>query len=111
MYPLQARVCASTRSLFDSTRLCIPCTRTVSYQKSYFNKIVYLWNNIPTDIRASPHFISFIRSVMYHFRGLLKDNFNSNNTCSWFLHCRCAAMQNGVIILMYVTCEVTHVKF
>lgn len=79
----------ATRSTIDGIKLKIPVTKTLMYQKLYFNRIVFLWNKLPLDIRCQTKFNLFKSRLHSYFAYLLENTFNSDNICTWSLNCRC----------------------
>lgn len=80
-----------TRSTTDGLKLRIPVTNSVMYEKLYFNRIVFLWNSLPYEIRCQTSLNIFKSRLYSHFSCLLINHFDSNNTCTWSLCCRCSS--------------------
>ena len=78
-----------TRNSLDVTKLRIPKTNTTLYQKTYFNRIVFLWNKLPEQIRASSEFVIFKKCTYEYFKDLLHNYFDCDNKCTWSMNCRC----------------------
>jgi hypothetical protein len=55
----------STRSSSGDLRpnLC----KTSLFRNSYFNRIVFLWNNLPSDIKSSNSSVAILKSKLYIF--------------------------------------------
>ena len=79
-----------TRSMSDATKLQVPITNTLRDQKSYFNRIVFLWNELPSELRNIRDFKMFKLSIYSYFLNLLHNDFRCNNVCTWSMNCRCA---------------------
>ena len=79
----------NTRSENNPMKLCIPLTKTITYQKSFFNRIVFMWNAIPMEIRIIHDSKVFKQNLFNWFQYLLANNFNSDNVCTWQIVCRC----------------------
>ncbi len=64
--------------------------RTEAFRRSYFNRIVYIWNLLPEDGRLCQETEQFKRIIKEFYQSLFINHFESNNTCTWRLHCNCA---------------------
>ena len=80
---------AFTRSTLDITKLRIPKMSTALFQKTYFNRIVFLWNKLPENIRNMTKLATFKKYSYHHFMNLLHNYFDCENKCTWAINCRC----------------------
>ena len=76
--------------------LKVPRCETSTFQSSFFNRIVPLWNCIctlasPDDFRSIVSFKTFLSRT---YLDLLTINFDLNMTCSWSL-CRSCSCHRG----------------
>ena len=78
-----------TRNKLDITKLRIPKTNSTLYQRTYFNRIVFLWNTLPGNIRNALEFATFKKGAYEHFLNLVNNYFDCNETCTWSIKCRC----------------------
>ena len=85
----------STRSStgdFLRPNLC----RTTLFRNSYFNRIVYLWNSLPSDIKSSSSVISYILKAKlyeYYFNKLITV-FDADRCRTWKTLCsNCRSLQ------------------
>ena len=62
--------------------------RTETYKSFYFNRIVTLWNVLPTEVRNSDNLQTFKASLYQHYSAKL-DTYCPYNSCSWTSVCRC----------------------
>ena len=85
-YDVGAR--SSSRSV-GLNLLKVPLVRTVSFNSSYFNRIVLEWNALPAPIRQCSSLFTFKRMLKCHYKTLLEDNFDPDNLCTWTTSCRC----------------------
>jgi hypothetical protein len=54
-----------------------------------YNCNVFMWNSLPPEMRNIGTVSTFKKHARNHFFDLLKNNFNCNDICTWFLKCRC----------------------
>ena len=54
-------------------------TRTETFKKSYFNRIVSDWNSLPLLIRESFSLFSFKNKLVHHYATKLQKSFDINN--------------------------------
>ena len=89
-----------------SLMLKVPSYKTSTFQSSFFNRIVHLWNIVcrtaqPSDLRSLTMFRSFLSRT--HLQ-LLLSCYDVNMTCTWLLYCTCSChrvlMQNKPILLL-----------
>ena len=64
-------------------------SRTETFKKSYFNRIVSEWNSLPLLIRESSSLFSFKNKLMHHYVTKLQQSFDIYNVCTWTSTCRC----------------------
>ena len=74
----------------SSLMLKVPSCKTSTFQSSYFNRIVPLWNCVckiatPSDHHSLTSFKTFLSKVYLNF---LTSSFNVNITCIWSLYRR-----------------------
>jgi len=79
----------STREGIDGTKLQLPTFKTESYAHSYFIRIVPIWNQLPTDLRAEDNISSFHRNLPNFYKSKFSQHFQCDSTCSWVSKCRC----------------------
>jgi hypothetical protein len=75
----------NTRNSADATRLCVPQCRTSTFMKSYFNRISYTWNSLPSFLRSCNEFLTFKRQLCTYCFNTFNSNFNVDDFNSWFL--------------------------
>ena len=76
----------STRNSLDSGFLLVPpLCRTHCFKRSFFNRIVPMWNSLPSNVRHITNYSSFISSLKH----LMNSSFDSSDCCSWFFKCMC----------------------
>ena len=63
--------------------------KTTTFKNSYFNRIIPLWNNLPSEVQRSNSMSEFKRKVTDFYKNRLACQFDVNNICSWFSLCRC----------------------
>ena len=86
----------STRNSIDSGFLMVPpLCRT-----DCFNKMVPMWNSLPSNVRHITKYSSFISSLKHKHVMFEKMNtsFVSSDCCSWFFKCMCCNCQVSRII-------------
>ena len=66
-----------TRSTRNSCELdmSVPFCRTKLVQKSYFNRILKLWNNLPPNTRSSSSVSNFKSALCKHYLNALSNSF------------------------------------
>ena len=80
----------STRSTTDTAFLMVPpLCRTEGFKRSFFNRIVPLWNSLPHSVRCIEN-LSTLKHVLKKimFRALCTD-FEIETFDSWFIKCVC----------------------
>jgi hypothetical protein len=80
---------AFTRTRLDKSRLRVPKTNTVLYQRTYFNRIVHIWNTLPESIRSNNETNTFKKQAYDFYVNMLHNYFDCNNKCTWSVNCRC----------------------
>jgi hypothetical protein len=83
-----------TRLANDDLLLSVPKVKYMTYNKYYMCRITRLWNALPLDIRnveltTSGCNTSFKRSLKDWFFEHLINSFESSNTCTWSICCKC----------------------
>ena len=73
----------NTRNTSDITMLCIPTCKTSAFKKSYFNRIVNIWNTIPTSLRCVNDFIYFKRHLLYFYIQFYYKDYDPERSCTW----------------------------
>ena len=61
--------------------------RTSLFRNSFFNRIVFLWNNLSPSIRNSTSVSSFKRLLYTHYFSKLDSTFNVNRMRTWKTYC------------------------
>ena len=64
-------------------------TKTETFKKSFFNRIVSEWNSLPIHIRESASVDSLKHKLTLHYKIKLQESFNVNSMCTWTSTCRC----------------------
>ena len=84
----------STRSSSGDLRpnLC----KTSLFRNSYFNRMVFLWNNLPSDIKSSSS-VAILKSKLYLFyTNKLNSSFDVDRPRTWKTVCsKCRSLQNS----------------
>ena len=69
----------------------VPFCKTERFRKSYFNRIVYLWNSLPQDVRRDVNLESFMKDTDTILHVYLNNHFHETTLCcSMFLCCSCS---------------------
>ena len=69
----------------------VPFCKTGRFRKSYFNRIVYLWNSLPQNIRREVTLESFMKDTDQILHVYLNNHFQETPLCwSMFLCCFCS---------------------
>ena len=80
----------STRNSLDSVFLTVPpLCRTDCFKRSFFNRIVPMWNSLPSNVRHITNYSSFISSLKHLMFEKMNTSFVSSDCCSWFFKCMC----------------------
>ena len=79
-----------------SLMLKVPSCKTSTFQSSFFNRIVPLWNCVckaasPADLRSLIMYKSFLSRTYLH---LITTIFDADMTCTWSLHRICSFHRN-----------------
>jgi hypothetical protein len=61
--------------------------RTSLFRDSFFNRIVFLWNGLPADIRGCSVISSFERNLYTHYFSKLHSTFDVNRMRTWKTYC------------------------
>lgn len=85
----------NTRNLNDELTLIRPRCSTLGYSKFYTNRISYIWNNVPYEVRNSElsdtgKNTCFKTRLKEHLVNYFTNSFIVENTCTWQLHCGCS---------------------
>ena len=80
---------SSRRSAKSGLLLKPLLTRTESFKRSYFNRIVSEWNSLPLAIRGISTLYSFRKQLLIHYTTKLHEVFSTDNMCTWTSTCRC----------------------
>jgi hypothetical protein len=83
-----ANVNSSLRSSSRGMLLKDNLVRTETYKSFYFNRIVTLWNVLPTEVRNSDNLQTF-KARLYQYYSAKLDTYCPYNSCSWTSVCRC----------------------
>jgi len=62
--------------------------RTETFMSSFFNRIIHLWNRLPSSIRNCTSSSVFKQKILHFYIDQL-DSFNPDNSCTWTSTCRC----------------------
>ena len=91
-------------SLVSPDILKVPLCKTKTYQASYFNRIVKLWNIISKEVspRSFTSPTSFKCFLFAKYAKLLDTVFDVDFTCTWSLapDCTCQILDAALIILL-----------
>ena len=85
VYDFVSPVSHGRTRLSNSYNLKTPVCKTSTFQASYFNRIVKLWNYIckfspPTSFSTTASFRNFVTEHMFH---LLHNHFDISYPCTW----------------------------
>ena len=61
---------------------------TECFKRSFFNRIVPIWNALPRQLRDADSIYSFKRELVMHYDNLIT-YFDTDNVCTWSGACRC----------------------
>jgi hypothetical protein len=67
--------------------------RTSTYQSSFYNRTVDLWNVLPANIRTCTSSSSFRLRLKQYYREKLESTYDPDNTCTLTTICRCNMCQ------------------
>ena len=78
-----------TRSSTDEGFLMkVPFCEIERFRKSYFNRIVYLWNSLPQNVRRDVNLVSLMKDTDQILHVYLNNHFQETTLCcSMFLCC------------------------
>jgi hypothetical protein len=80
----------STRSTTDTAFLMVPpICRTEGFKRSFYNRIVPLWNSLPHSVRCIENVSTFKRVLKKKMFGALCTDFEIETFDSWFIKCVC----------------------
>ena len=70
--------------------------KTSLFRNSYFNRIVFLWHNLPSDIKSSSS-ISILKSKLYlYYTNKLNNTFDVDRPRTWKTLCsKCRSLQSN----------------
>jgi hypothetical protein len=101
----------STRSSSGDLRpnLC----KTSLFRNSYFNRIVFLWNNLPSDIKSSSS-VAILKSKLYIFyTKKLNSTFDVHRPSTWKTVCsKCRSLHTNCLfidVIIIVVCPNVYV--
>ncbi len=77
------------RSATQEQMLQIPRCRTKNFKRTYFNRIVHLWNCLPVELKLCSSTTSFKYNLKLHYRDKLRNIFSVEDTCTWTMACSC----------------------
>lgn len=78
-YDTDTRLRSSNSGLLFRVQKC----KTVTFQSSYFLRIVKLWNALPLNARQSNSFTQFRNNVKEFYQAKLVSTFNADDTNTW----------------------------
>ena len=79
---------SSLRSGNKGLVLRMKIVRTECFKRSFFNRIVPLWNALPRQLRDADSIYCFRRECVMHYDNFTRD-FDTDNLCTWSGACRC----------------------
>ena len=79
---------SSLRSGNAGLVLRMKSVRTVCFKRSFFNRIVPLWNALPRQLGEADSIHFCKRKLVMHYDNLVTD-FDTDNVCTWSGACRC----------------------
>ena len=65
--------------------------RTKTFKSFYSNRVVSIWNRLPTDLRQEQSLDDFVRKLNSFYYLMFLNTFNCDNVCSWTSTCGCQA--------------------
>ena len=80
----------TTRSSSDLFRLKSHFCRTEAHKVTHFNRIVSLWNQLPSETRQAVNFGTFKSQVADFLDSTFDSTFDPLNVCTWGLVCTCS---------------------
>jgi len=83
---------SSLRSSSQGVKLNSKLVKTETFKASYFNRVVRLWNSLPSDLRCSESMQTFKNKLNVFYRNKL-ESYSVDNSCSWTSYCRCHTCQ------------------
>jgi hypothetical protein len=79
----------STRNSEEQNKILIPITNTFTCQKTFFFRIVFMWNSLAKGVRTCDKINIFKNEIHSMLMNQLKTHFDSNVVCTWHVVCRC----------------------
>ena len=73
---------SSLRSGNAGRVLRMKIVRTECFKRSFFNRIVPMWNALPRQLRDADYIYSFERGLVMHYDNLIT-YFDTDNLCTW----------------------------
>jgi hypothetical protein len=70
-------------------KVCIPITNTFACQKTFFFRIIFMWNILAEGVRNCDHIKTFKHEITKLLLNHMENYFYPNVVCSWHLVCRC----------------------
>ena len=80
----------TTRASADSSRLRTPICKTEAFKATFFNRIVPIWNQLPSSVRISSSFSVFKHNAVSFLNSRFESNFEPADMCTWSSVCSCA---------------------
>ena len=65
--------------------------RTKTFKSFYSNRVISIWNRLPTDLRQEQSLDGFVRKLNSFYYLKFQTSFNCGNVCSWTSICGCQA--------------------
>ena len=65
--------------------------RTKTFKSFYSNRVVSIWNRLPTDLRQEQSLDGFVRELNSFYYLKFQNTFNYDNVCSCTRTCGCRA--------------------
>ena len=79
----------TTRNNEVNNKVCIPLTKTVACQKTFFVRIAFLWNSLSNELRSLEDIKLYKRELYKMFLNHVDKYFKPDIVCTWHLICRC----------------------
>ena len=77
------------RSADNGLLLVKPFCKTVHYQSTYFNRITYILNKLPHEVRSTESMYLFKKKLNEFYHLELQNFFNIDNRCTYSISCGC----------------------
>ena len=81
--------CSTRNSLASGFLMVPPLCRIDCFKRRFFNRIVSMWNSLPSNVRHITNYSSFISSLKHLMFEKMNTSFVSSDCCSWFFKCVC----------------------